>query len=38
MIERKKEIGVMWWMIVLSFSDELYNSTDLEAKKALLEI
>jgi hypothetical protein len=28
----------MWWMIVLSLLGELYNSTNLEAKKALLEI
>jgi hypothetical protein len=38
MIERKREISVMRWMIVLSFSSKLYSSTDLEAKKAFLEI
>jgi hypothetical protein len=36
--QRGREIGVIWWMFVLSLSDELYSSTDLGAKKALLEI
>jgi hypothetical protein len=33
-----REIDVMWWIIILSLSSELYSSTNLEAKKALLEI
>jgi hypothetical protein len=33
-----REIGVIWWIIVLSLSGKLYSSIDLEAKKALLEI
>jgi hypothetical protein len=33
-----REIGVIWWIIVLSISGELYSSIDLDAKKALLEI
>jgi hypothetical protein len=32
------EIIVMWWMILLSLSDNLYSNADLEIKKALLEI